>query len=139
MGKRLLLIDRGWPMYDFINYLKEIGFDTIVDTSSDVLARLAKERFDILIIGAELCGMALGPESDGVRCIDFVGISWQRTGIEIIRRLRAGELSGNGGTSRDVPVILFSTQGKFTDLATACFDKPFELSSLEKALKELTK
>lgn len=107
--------------YDSMRHLKEhveeeLGWQVTLTAESTLLERLEHERFDLLIVDLMVHPTSLDADGQEVRNVRFNGIPWLRTGLEFLRRLRAGEFSKEAGvgTSPQVPVIVLSAVADYS-------------------------
>jgi CheY-like chemotaxis protein len=113
------------------------------------LARLATETFDLLVVDLMIRPESLDAEGNKVANVHFQDVSWLRTGIEFLRRLREGEFSTTPGqgTPPDVPVIVLSAVANYSvedalpvgNATTEYVEKPFLVSDLIARIRRLIK
>ncbi len=104
---RILWIDDNITAYDdVILYLHETpGYEVVVGAQSSLLDSLRKEVFDLLILDIMIRTQGLNEGEN----IHYNDINWKFTGIEFLKRFRAGEYSSpTGGTQPETPVIILS-------------------------------
>jgi len=147
-GKIVLLEDD----YDSMVMLKEIlekeKWLVELSASKDILTRLSSEYFDLILLDVMIHPQSRNGNGDLVENIHFLGVNWQRTGLEFLTRLRQGEFSkkNSQGTPPEVPVILLSAiatnstglEAETTKLAQAHFEKPFRLKELLESIHTIT-
>jgi CheY-like chemotaxis protein len=139
--KRILLFEEDYEgMYDLKEHLDEIfGWEVELSADETLLERLGRECFDLLVV--DIMIHHYSPDADGneVKNVHFEGVSWRKTGLELVKRLRQGDLTGGGeGTPPDVPVIMLSAvandsvQQELRDevAVEGYFEKPFRLEDL---------
>lgn len=130
MAAKILIVDSESVERYLKTFLQEQGYRVEIDSTPRVLERIREESFDLLIVALEL------RSREAEECVDFDGISWKETGLEIIKRLRNGEFSGNKGTKSNVPVIALTTLYEgCPELACVCYSKPFSLRQIFETIK----
>lgn len=101
--KRILILDDPRSLHQSLApRLRGCGHDVLVTARESILKRLAQEQFDLIITE-----VAIKPDQG--KNVRFYGVDWWKTGLEFIRRLRAGKFTGRGGTDPNVPVIFCSS------------------------------
>lgn len=146
--KKLLLLDDDFEsMAELYQYLKEdIGLEVEFSASENLLKRLDREKFDLLIVDLMIHQYSLNAQNEKVQNIHYDNVRWDRTGLEFIKRFRTGQYTPSGrGTSTSVPIIVLSavadsaTDGELGDILAKehpC-EKPFRLSDLTGLISRL--
>jgi DNA-binding response OmpR family regulator len=90
---------------------------------------------------------SLDADGQEVQNVHFEGVSWLRTGLEFLQRLRKGEFSkeAGAGTSSDVPVIVLSAVADYSakdelgkDISIQGYvEKPFRLQELVECIRRV--
>jgi CheY-like chemotaxis protein len=149
--KRLLFFEDDYDnLRDLEEYLElDLGWQIEVTAKESILARLATETFDLLVVDLMIRPESLDAEGNKVVNVHFQDVSWLRTGIEFLRRLREGEFSTTPGqgTPPDVPVIVLSAVANYSvedalpvgDATTEYVEKPFLVSDLIARIRRLIK
>jgi DNA-binding response OmpR family regulator len=146
--KRLLLLDDDYEsMEELYDYLKEeLGLEVEFSANANVLNRLDREKFDLLIVDLMIHQYSLNAKNERVQNIQYDGVRWDKTGLEFIRRFREGEYTSSGrGTSTSVPIIVLSavadsvTDGQWGAMLKKehPVEKPFRLSDLSSLISKL--
>jgi CheY-like chemotaxis protein len=145
--KILLLEDDSESMQPLREYLESKGWLVELTASSGILERLPKERFDLLLVDLMIYPEYLTADNHTTQNIQYPGVAWQQTGLEFVRRMRAGEYSGRGGqgTLPAVPIVVLSAmanetvgeEGEVPPQVDAYVEKPFRLSNLSKTIEQL--
>lgn len=84
---------------------QKLGWSVLISVEKSILDLIKTEEFNQIIVD-----IMIHSNTDDKENIHYSGITWKKTGIEFIRRLRAGDYLGeNGkGTPRNVPIIVLS-------------------------------
>ena len=128
-------------LQDLKEYLEQYrGWQVELSAQADILDRLAHERFDLILVDLMIPPESLDASGQTVQNVHFEGVSWLKTGLEFLRRLRCGAFSGETGhgTPPDVPVIVLSAVANYSvesalpnQLAVADYvEKPFLVEDL---------
>jgi CheY-like chemotaxis protein len=139
--RRILLFEEDYEsMYDLKEHLDEaFGWEVVLSAAESLLERLGRERFDLLVVDIMIHHRSPDAEGNEVKNVHFEGVSWRKTGLEFVKRLRRGDLTAGGeSTSPDVPVIMLSAvandsvHGELQDeiAVEGYFEKPFRLEDL---------
>jgi CheY-like chemotaxis protein len=139
--KRLLLLDDDYEsMEELYNYLKDdLGLEVEFSANANLLQQLDRKKFDLLIVDLMIHQYSLNAQKEKILNIHYDDVRWDRTGLEFIRRFRAGEYTpSDRGTSTSVPIIVLSavadsaTDGDWGDILEKehPVEKPFRLSEL---------
>jgi CheY-like chemotaxis protein len=146
--KRILLLDDDYEsMHDLKTYLEEeLGWEVEFSAEKNLLQRLGRERFDLLLVDLMIRPKILGDDGQEIQNIHYDNVKWNRTGLEFIRRFREGEYSQEGkGTSRNVPLIALSAvadstaEGEWGKIIQNehHVEKPFRLLELIELMRKL--
>jgi CheY-like chemotaxis protein len=110
--RRVLLFDDD---FESMNHLKdaikdELGWSVELSAQANVLERLSHERFDLIVADLMIHSWSVDERDEVVQNVHFDGINWRETGLEFLKRLRAGKLSSSSpqSTPPDVAVIVLS-------------------------------
>ena len=138
--------------YESMRHLKEhieeeFGWQVALTAESTLLEHLGHERFDLLIVDLMIHPRSLDAYGQEVQNVRFDGIPWLRTGLEFLRRLRAGEFSREAGvgTLPQVPVIVLSAVADYS-VENALeeevriedyIEKPFRLEEMVEHIRRL--
>lgn len=128
-------------MSDLKEYLEEeLGWSVELTAARNILERLGQERFDLITVDVMIHPLSLDADRQQIQNVHFEGVSWLKTGLEFLKRLRTGKLSHDAeqGTSPNVPVIVISSlpnQSIMSELGEGihvdgCIEKPFRLSEM---------
>lgn len=139
--KKILLLDDDFEsMYDLKSHLEEeLGWDVELSAEKNLLERLGRERFDLLIVDLMIRPKSVDADNREVQNIHYEGVKWDRTGLEFIHRFRKGEYSRKSqGTPSNVPIIALSAvadsaaNGEWGKILQneRHIEKPFRLSDL---------
>ena len=140
--KRILLFEEDFEsMRDLKEYIEEeFGWQVELTAEKSLLERLRHERFDLIAVDLMIHPVSLDADGQEVENVHFEDVSWLRTGLEFLRRLREGEFSSEAdqGTPPDVPVIIFSAVADYSveDAMQENFnvqvyvEKPFRLEEM---------
>jgi CheY-like chemotaxis protein len=116
--KKILLFEDD---FESMRYLKEhieeeLGWRVELTAEGSLLERLGHERFDLIVVDLMIHPTRLDADGREVQNVRFEDISWLRTGLEFLRRLRQGEFSQEMGlgTPPDVPVIILSAVADYS-------------------------
>jgi CheY-like chemotaxis protein len=113
-AKVLLFEDDVESMGVFADYLREeLGLEVVFTAQADAIDRLRTERFHLLLVDLMIQPETLDASGTLVENLQFENTAWRQTGVEFIRRLRAGEFQGaeGQGTSPNVAVLVLSAVG----------------------------
>jgi CheY-like chemotaxis protein len=147
--KKLLFFEDDYDnLRDLREYLEQdLGWQIQVTAEEGILARLGRETFDLIVVDLMIRPESLDAEGNSVQNVHFPGVSWLRTGLEFLRRLRRGEfaITPGQGTPPDVPVIVLSAVASFSvenalpddDASTEYVEKPFLVGDLIARIKRL--
>jgi CheY-like chemotaxis protein len=145
--KILLLDDDYESMHSLQTYLKEEkGWSVELSAEKNLLERLCREQFDLLIVDLMIRPKSVNADNQEVQNIHYDNVKWDRTGIEFIRRFRQGEYTQNSkGTSPTVPIIVLSAvadspaDGEWGKIIQNehHVEKPFRLSELINLMRNL--
>lgn len=150
--RKILMFDEDFEsMRDLKEHLEQ-EYDYEVELTADATLpeRLRHERFDLVLVDIMIHPRSPNARGDEVENIHFDNVPWVKTGLEFLRRLRAGEFCAEPGvgTSANVPVIVLSAvatdsiNSELRDhrLAQAYMRKPYRfreiLSTINSLLKE---
>lgn len=147
-SKKLLLLDDDYESMEVLyKYLKEeLGLDVEFSADANLLQRLDREKFDLLLVDLMIHRFSSDAENEKVQNIHYDNVRWDRTGLEFIRRFRTGEYTPTGrGTSTSVPIIVLSavadsaTDGEWGKILEKerIVEKPFRLSDLISLINQL--
>lgn len=140
--KRILIFDEDFEsMRDLKEHLEEMhGYEVELTADAAVSDRLRRERFDLVLVDIMIHPRSPNAAGDEVDNIHFAGVPWVKTGLEFLRRLRAGEFCAEpgAGTSPDVPTIVLSavandsinSELKDHHLAQAYMKKPYRFREI---------
>lgn len=140
--QRLLLFEDDYEsMQDLKEYIEEeLGWQVELSAQVDILERLKRERFDLVIVDLMIHPTSFDAAGRQVENVHFAGVPWVKTGLEFLRRLRKGEFAGTAGagTPTDVPVLILSAVAGYSvtdELGKAIrvngyVEKPFRLHDL---------
>jgi CheY-like chemotaxis protein len=149
--RRILLFEDD---FESMRYFKEdleeeLGWSVELTAAGDVIERLGQEQFDLVILDLMIQPKSLDAQGQEVKNVHFDDVPWQRTGLEFLRRLRAGDFSRRPGTgtSPDVPVMVLSAVAGDSierKLGPGVFvndhlEKPFRLDELVRRVRQLLK
>ncbi len=146
--KKLLLLDDDYESMESLHsYMQnELGLSVEFSAEANLLERLDREKFDLIIVDLMIHPQSLNAKKEQVQNIHYDGTRWDRTGLEFIRRFRAGEYTSTGkGTSASVPMIVLSAVadstmnrewGKIIQNEHH-LEKPFRLSELRNLIRRL--
>jgi CheY-like chemotaxis protein len=148
--KKLLFFEDDYEnLRDLREYLElDLGWRIEVTAEEGILERLGRERFDLIMVDLMIRPESLDAQGNSVQNVHFPGISWLRTGLEFLQRLRNGEFAAipGQGTPPDVPVIVLSAVANYSvenalpngDASTEYVEKPFLVGDLIARIKRLT-
>ncbi len=147
--RRILLFEDD---FESMRHLKEhieeeLGWCVELTAEESLLKQLGRERFDLVVVDLMIQPTGLDADGQEVQNVHFEGISWLRTGLEFLRRLREGEFSqgADSGTPPYVPVIILSAVADYS-VADALgedtkfngyVEKPFRLEELVGYMRKL--
>jgi CheY-like chemotaxis protein len=147
--KRILLFEDDFEsMRDLKEHLEEeMEWDVELTAEVDLLERLNRERFDLILVDLMIRPTSLDADGKEVQNVHFDGVNWHKTGLEFLRRLRRGEFSEKLGlgTSPDVPAIILSAVAGYSvtdELGedvhlNGYLEKPFRLEEIVEKMCEL--
>jgi CheY-like chemotaxis protein len=147
--KTILLFEEDFEsMRDLKEYIEEeFGWQVELTAEKSLLDRLCRERFDLIAVDLMIHPVSLDKNGQEVENVHFEDVSWLRTGLEFLRRLRKGEFSTEAGqgTPPDVPVIIFSAVADYSieDAKQENFnveayvEKPFRLEEMIERVRKL--
>jgi CheY-like chemotaxis protein len=148
--KRLLFFEDDYEnLRDLREYLeRDLGWQIEVTAAAGILERLASEAFDLIVVDLMIRPTSLDAEGKEVQNVHFPEVSWLRTGLEFLQRLRDGAFSTRAGqgTPPDVPVIVLSAVANYSvedalpngDATTEYVEKPFVVRDLIARIRRLT-
>jgi len=148
--KKLLFFEDDYEnLRDLQDYLEQdLGWQIEVTAEAGVLERLGAERFDLLVVDLMIRPESLDADGNNVQNVHFEGVSWLRTGLEFLQRLRNGRFvtTLGQGTSPDVPVIVLSAVANYSvedalpegNALTEYVEKPFLVGELIACIERLT-
>lgn len=147
--ERILLFDDDFEsMRHFKEHIEEeLGWYIELTAERSLLERLSRERFDLILVDLMIHPTSLNADGQEVQNVHFEGISWLKTGLEFLRRLRKGDFSKEAGlgTPPDVPVIVLSAVADYSvenelgeDIWMEGYvEKPFRLEDLVERIRRL--
>jgi CheY-like chemotaxis protein len=147
--ERILLFDDDFEsMRHFKEHIEEeLGWYIELTAERSLLERLSRERFDLILVDLMIHPTSLDADGQEVQNVHFEGISWLKTGLEFLRRLRKGDFSKEAGlgTPPDVPVIVLSAVADYSvenelgeDIRMEGYvEKPFRLEDLVERIRRL--
>jgi CheY-like chemotaxis protein len=147
--KKLLFFEDDYDnLRDLQDYLEQdLGWQITVTAETGILERLARERYDLLVVDLMIRPESLDAQGSSVQNVHFEGVSWLRTGLEFLRCLREGAFvtTPGQGTPPDVPVIVLSAVANYSvedalpngDASTEYVEKPFLVSDLIARIERL--
>ena len=147
-SRKILMLDDDFESMQNLQVFvkKELNMDVELTAEKNLLQRLGKEKFDLLIVDLMIQPKSFNGENLEVENIHYDGVKWDRTGLEFIRRFRKGEYTHVGhGTSVDVPIIIMSAvsdsaaNGEWGKIIQNehRMEKPFRLSDFMKLVNTL--
>ena len=148
-SRRILLFDDDYesmlPIKLLLEYLK--GYIVELTAEPNVIERLQREKFDLLCLDVMIHPKTFDASDAVVENLHFAGMNWQRTGLELLKRLRTGDLAtDDGGTRADTPVIVLSAVADLSEYEaqikqwhsnTRHMEKPFDPEELVKLISDL--
>lgn len=147
--KRVLLFDDDYESMVALKFYLEhkLGLQVELSAERALLERLARDRFDLICVDLMIHPVSLNALDEEVKNVHFEGVNWQKTGLEFLRRLRAGEFSqaGGPGTAPTVPVIVLSAVANYSvedelgpEVAVEGYiEKPFSLEEMAEKIRTL--
>ncbi len=107
---KLLLFDDDIETMQLLQqYLVEdLGWHVELSAAVNLPEILMVERFDLILVDLMIKPKSYSNDGNEIENIQYPGVNWKMTGVEFIKRLRAGMYSSKIGTQADVPVILLS-------------------------------
>lgn len=147
--KKVLLFDDDYESMAALKvYLEhKLGLQVELGAERALLERLARDRFDLICLDLMIHPVSLNAQDQEVNNVHFEGVNWQKTGLEFLRRLRAGEFSqaGSPGTAPTVPVIVLSAVANYSvedelgpEIAVEGYiEKPFSLEEMAEKIRTL--
>ena len=148
-SRRILLFDDDYESMLPLKLLLEFTKGYIVELTAEpnVIERLQQEKFDLLCLDVMIHPETFDSNDEIVENLHFAGVNWQRTGLELLKRLRTGELAtGDDGTRSDTPVIVLSAVADLSEYEaqikqwrsnTRHMEKPFDPEELVKLISDL--
>lgn len=148
--KKLLFFEDDYEnLRDLQDYLEQdLGWQIEVTAEAGILERLGAEKYDLLVVDLMIRPESLDADGNNVQNVHFEGVSWLRTGLEFLQRLRNGRfvLTPGQGTSPDVPVIVLSAVANYSvedalpdgKALTEYVEKPFLVGELIACIERLT-
>jgi CheY-like chemotaxis protein len=148
--KKLLFFEDDYEnLRDLQDYLEQdLGWQIEVTAEAGILERLGAESFDLLVVDLMIRPESLDADGNNVQNVHFEEVSWLRTGLEFLQRLRNGTfvITPGQGTSPDVPVIVLSAVANYSvedalpdgNALTEYVEKPFLVSELIACIERLT-
>lgn len=127
---------------DVVNILKE---QYAITLAADWAAIKVKRKvpFDLVIIDLMIHRISSDESGQEVENITFEGISWKRTGLEFLRRIRQEEYE-EYGFSKKAKVIIASavvdheTKHDLHSLTISSYiEKPFTIEDIQEAIQKL--
>jgi CheY-like chemotaxis protein len=146
--KLLFFEDDYENLRDLREYLeRDLGWHVEVTAETGILERLATEAYDLILIDIMVRPESYDAAGNKVQNVHFEDISWLRTGLEFLERLRRGEYVAvpGQGTSPTVPVIVLSAVAHYSvqdelppsTAITDYVEKPFRVRDLVARIKRL--
>jgi len=148
--KKLLFFEDDYEnLRDLQDYLEQdLGWQIEVTAEAGILERLGAEKYDLLVVDLMIRPESLDADGNNIQNVHFEGVSWLRTGLEFLQRLRNGRfvLTSGQGTSPDVPVIVLSAVANYSvedalpdgNALTEYVEKPFLVGELIACIERLT-
>ncbi len=147
--KRILLFDDDYesmsPLKQFIELKMKLQVE--LTATEQLPERLAHEQFNLICMDLMIHPKSFDADGMEVHNVHFDGVNWQRTGLEFLKRLRAGEFQTEScsGTSPQVPVIVLSAVANYSienelgeDIAVDGYvEKPFALEEMTERIHRL--
>jgi CheY-like chemotaxis protein len=116
--KKVLFFEDDYEsLQDLKEYLERYRrWEVELSAQEHIADRLAHERFDLILVDLMIPPEGLDASGQLVQNVHFDGVSWLKTGLEFLRRLRGGEFRGETGygTPSDVPVIVLSAVANYS-------------------------
>ncbi|HJS17732.1 MAG TPA: hypothetical protein VJ785_03225, partial [Anaerolineales bacterium] len=109
--RKILMLDDDFESMQTLqtHVRKELNAEVELSAEKNLLQRLGREKFDLLVVDLMIRPKSFNAENQEVENIHYDNVKWDRTGLEFIRRFRKGEYAQTGhGTSADVPIIVMS-------------------------------
>ena len=146
--RKILMLDDDFESMQTLqtHVRKELNAEVELSAEKNLLQRLGREKFDLLVVDLMIRPKSFNAENQEVENIHYDNVKWDRTGLEFIRRFRKGEYAQTGhGTSADVPIIVMSAvsdsaaNGEWGKVIQneLCMEKPFRLSDFMKLVHSL--
>jgi CheY-like chemotaxis protein len=144
----LMFEDSAETMGGLRDYLvRRQGWAVDLTADESVLERLATERYDLILLDVMIHSRDANAPDAEQQNVSYAGVPWRTTGLHLLRRLREGAYAGEGGTSKDVPVIIVSaalsssvrSEVERIGDVYGVFEKPFVLADLMEAMRKALK
>jgi len=127
---------------EVVNILKE-QYDIILAAHWPVIKIKREFPFDLVIIDLMIHRFSIDESGQEVENISFEGISWKRTGVDFLKRIRIEEYV-EFGFSKDVPVIIASAVVDYNVKQEAhnlkishYIEKPFTLGEIQEVIRKI--
>jgi CheY-like chemotaxis protein len=138
-AKRIFYFDdEPEDLRDYIEILRA-EYEVIVGASRDLVEQPRRQPIELVIVDLMIYHFSFEGRNE-VQNISYPGISWKRTGVEFLRRLRAGNYERFGFPAA-VPVIVAtvrvdsSIREEVEELnVEAYLEKPFTIDELEETV-----
>jgi CheY-like chemotaxis protein len=124
----------------------ELGWSVELSAQISLLERLSQERFDLIVADLMIHSTSSGPDGEAVQNVHYDDVNWRNTGLEFLRKLRAGAYSADTPTSTPptVPVVVLSAvadesvmQDIHNGISKHCAEKPFRLEPIIELIRTL--
>jgi CheY-like chemotaxis protein len=124
---------------DYCSVLRS-KYKVVIGADRHLIEQHRQHPVDLVIIDLLIHHHSLDEEENPVENVRFPQVNWKRTGVEFLRRLRAGDYE-EFGLSAAVPVVIataavdYSVQHDVMQLGpNAYLEKPFTIDQLEEAI-----
>ena len=118
--------------------------EVIISATRADIEKKRRQPVDLLIVDLMIHHSSFDEAGKEVQNVRYPNVEWQQTGVEFLRRVRAGDYE-KFGFSADIPVIAAtaivdaSTREEVVEQldAKAYLEKPFSVDKLEEAIEAI--
>jgi DNA-binding NarL/FixJ family response regulator len=118
-------------------------YEVIVSARQKVIEQSRQRPLDLVIVDLMIHHWSFDEAGEEVENISYPGVGWQRTGVEFLKRVRAGNYEEFGFPAAILVIVATAEVDESTYEEVEQFDvktyleKPFSVDALEESIKTI--